>query len=286
MKHTFPVKLVALCVMLSFLQACGGGGSSDGGGNPKPVPTPSPSPNPSPDPWPGPGPNPHPAPNPGPNPGPNPSPGPSPGPGPGPAPGPGTVIVPTRVQLGQTHLFPAAGSRWELKPAASQLKAIGQRSALFLADLGGSATGAWVEASVKGVSLGAAVLLKAPEDLPRSTGNVPAYDKSLYSAILPAAWLRTGLELRVGATGRNTSAPIAVEVGMDSTLRLFTLPMYLFGASEKNTLPLTVTGVPNADIVKEIHSVWPVGRLDARNHPAKSIQWPYLVTGPLEGNPA
>ena len=240
-------KILTLCVTLSLLHACGGGGA---------------------------------------NPNPNPNPGPNPAPSPTPTPGSGAMVVPTRVQLGQTHLFPAGGSRWDLKPAASQLKAIGQRSALFLADLGGMAPGAWVEASLKGVSLGAAVLMKAPEDLPRSAGNVPAYDKALYSATLPAAWMRPGLELRVGATGRKTSDPIAVEVGMDSTLRLFTLPFYVFGANEKNTFPLSVTAAPSEADLKEIHSVWPVGRIDSRNHPAKAIQWPYLVVAPREGFPA
>jgi len=115
---------------------------------------------------------------------------------------------------------------------------------------------------------------------------VEKYSGKLHHAILPAEWLKPGLTLQVGAPNRTISKAIPVEVGMDSVLKLRTLPFYLFGANETNTFPLKDTLEPSVSAVQEIHTIWPVSRLDSKNHPAKYISWNHLVVEPRDGNPA
>lgn len=196
-------------------------------------------------------------------------------------------IEPTRVELGQTHLVPPGGSQWSPGKSVYQLKPIGNRAALLMADLGlNPPASPWVEGSVNGLALERLTLLP-PSRLPLSAGQgVGAYGASLHSVELPASWLKPGLKLVVGGLGRSPSLPIAVEVGMDSALNVSTLPFYLFGATEANTFPLTTTGAADAATANEILSVWPVSRVNAANHPARAVVWPRIVVGPRGGQAA
>jgi len=196
-------------------------------------------------------------------------------------------MAPTRVELGQTHLMSPDGSEWRSGESAYRLKLIGNRAALLVADLGlNPPKNAWLEGNVNGLALGR-LFFSPPSRLPLSAGQgVGAYGASLHSIELPANWLKSGLKLVVGGEGRQTSLPISVEVGMDSSLNVSTLPFYLFGATEANTFPLTVTGAADAATANEILSVWPVSRVNAANHPARAVVWSRIVVGPRGGQAA
>lgn len=280
-------RVLLLCISIAALQACGGGADDA----PKPQPNPPapvpPAPVPVPPaPWPQPPTPKPPVPTPpAPTP-PAPAPRPPDPPPPGPTPA-GPIIQPTQIELGQTHLVPPEGRKWELKNASYQLKPIGNRSALFLANLGGPVPGAWVQGTINGVPINGVVVLKTPDLMPSSAGKkVQKYSTTLHHAIIPAEWLKPGLALQVGAPDRTISLPIPVEVGMDSALQLRTLPFYLFGANEKNTFPLKDTGELENSTIQEIYSVWPVSKLDAKNHPARSITWDHMVVEPRDGRDA
>jgi hypothetical protein len=69
-------------------------------------------------------------------------------------------MAPVEVELGQTHLVPPLGKKWNLSTGAYKLKLVGNRAALFVANLGANAPAdAWVEARVGSVLQGKLTLL-------------------------------------------------------------------------------------------------------------------------------
>ncbi|MDH0866704.1 M66 family metalloprotease [Mitsuaria sp. GD03876] len=189
-----------------------------------------------------------------------------------------------RLELAQTHLLPDGSRSWappSPAKATETLHLVGDREALALVRL--SATNAdrpMVEGLLGGQSLGT-VALTPPAQLPPTEAGGPAYAGDLHSAVLPAAWLRPGLSLRVKAANYTAGDARPVEVGADMPFTLRVLPFYLFGADESNTgRPLSATAAPPADAVAELLAKWPVARLDAVNHPARAAFWPTLVIGP------
>jgi hypothetical protein len=124
------------------------------------------------------------------------------------------------------------------------------------------------------------VALAAPSGLPKTESSGEAYATDLHSAEIPAAWLQPGLQLRVKADNYAASALKAVKVGADNSFNVRTLPFYLFGATEANTYPLTLTANPPADAIREMKAKWPVSSLTAANHPANAVFWPSIVVKP------
>lgn len=189
-----------------------------------------------------------------------------------------------RLELAQTHLLPDGVRSWSPPTpanASESLHLVGGREALVLVRLSAADAGQPViEGLVGGQSLGV-VTLNPPAQLPATEAAGPAYATDLYSAVLPAAWLRPGLSLRVKATNYAAGEARPVEVGADMPFTLRVLPFYLFGADETNTgRPLSATAAPPADAVAELLAKWPVAKLDAINHPARAAMWPTLVIGP------
>jgi len=192
----------------------------------------------------------------------------------------------TSLQLAQTHLLFVAGKNWQLTDstgavtAEESLHPSGRRPTLVLAQISSPTPVApRVVAWLDGVQLGTVSLL-APNQLPPTESGGPAYAGDRYSAVLPAEWMKPGLRLAVTASNYVASMQRDIEVGADFDMKLRVLPFYLFGATPINSEPLSQTGVPPDDAKLEIAAKWPAATVDATNHPAHKVSWPYLVVGP------
>ena len=76
-----------------------------------------------------------------------------------------------------------------------------------------------------------------------------------------------------------------VNVGQPSIFELYNLPFYLFGANESTkdrdlTLDLSVTGQMDTQINKEIYAKLPIAEFREYLHPARKVEWPYVIVAP------
>lgn len=196
------------------------------------------------------------------------------------------VIELRALEVAQTHLLPDGERRWTLGDSDASLHVVGGRSLLALVELGGQPPAEpMLEAWLDGALLGA-VPLADPSALPPTEAGGPAYSASMYSATVDAAWVRPGLTLRVAAAGFEASAERALPVGVDSDFDMWTLPFYLFGATEQNSAPLAQTAKPDEASATELRAKWPIARVNFLQHPAKQVAWPYIIVGPRDGAPA
>lgn len=199
--------------------------------------------------------------------------------------GPTQTLAIASLELAQTHVLPVDGLSWTLPNQSERLHLVGQREALAVIKLSRTdATNPKLEGWVDGALLGS-VALALPGDLPGSEANGPRFATDRYSAAIPASWVRQGLQLRVSANNYLPSAYQTPRIGADSPAILRVLPFYLFGATDAHQ-PFNEIAAPDADTAAQIFEKWPVARLDAVNHPAKRANWPILVKGPANGNPA
>ncbi|MBS0344515.1 MAG: peptidase M66, partial [Proteobacteria bacterium] len=188
------------------------------------------------------------------------------------------------LQLAQTHVLPDGKLSWSAPtpPNASEtLHLVGSRDTLALVRLGATdAVAPAIEAMLGDQSLGT-MPLDPPAALPPTEANGPAYAADLYSATLPASWLKPGLALRVKASNYSAGTARAVVVGADMAFSVRMLPIYLFGANEANTQrPLASIASLPADAQTEALAKWPITRLEASIHPARMVQWPELAIMP------
>ncbi|MET3130431.1 hypothetical protein AAKU55_000688 [Oxalobacteraceae bacterium GrIS 1.11] len=191
-------------------------------------------------------------------------------------------LVIATFEAAQTHVLPEAGLNWTLPHATGALHLAAQRDVFLMLDLGAAKpTRPMLEAWFNNIKLGA-VALNAPDKLPPTEAAGPAYASNRYSNTLPAAWIKPGLMLRVAADNYTASDFKKPEIGLDSDFDMRILPFYLFGANDANTQPFSVTGNPDAATRQELYAKWPVARLNMVNHPAKRIDWPYMIIGPVE----
>ncbi|MGQ0698445.1 MAG: M66 family metalloprotease [Panacagrimonas sp.] len=198
------------------------------------------------------------------------------------------ALVVTSLELAQTHVLPPSGRSWTLTDATGaesaneSLHLTGDRTALVLVGLSASdAASPMLEGMVGGVSLGE-VSLNPPASLPPTESGGEAYATNRYSATVPSAWIKPGVQFRVSANNYTPSTlTAAAVVGGDFPMILRVLPFYVFGADETNTSrPLSLTGAPDTATKAEIFAKWPVASLTATNHPAAKAQWPCLVLPP------
>lgn len=195
---------------------------------------------------------------------------------------PTVALVINQFEAAQTHVMPEAGLQWK-KSDGSEMGALhltAQRDTMVMFDLG-SATpiSPMVEASQAGVKLGA-VALTAPAQLPGTEGGGAAYASNRYSATLPAAWVTPGVQLRVSAQNYLPSDYKQPSVGADIDFNMYVLPMYLYGATEANTQPYSVTSNADQATRDELYAKWPVSRLNIRTAPAGRIDWAYIIIEP------
>ena len=194
----------------------------------------------------------------------------------------------TTLELAQTHVLPPEGRSWTLRngsgtvTASESLHLTGGRGALALVQLSATDAVNPVVEGLRGTTSLGTVALAEPSALPATEpSGGEAYASNKYFATLPAGWMQPGLALRVKADNYAPSATQSPVIGGDFPMQLVTLPFYVFGATEANTgKPLSATGAPPADAVREMLAKWPAATLNAGNHPAGKVVWPTLVIAP------
>ena len=92
-------------------------------------------------------------------------------------------------------------------------------------------------------------------------------------------------------TTQNEAGWVDVNVGQPSIFELYNLPFYLFGANESTkdrdlTLDLSVTGQMDTQINKEIYAKLPIAEFREYLHPARKVEWPYVIVAPRSGGAA
>lgn len=196
------------------------------------------------------------------------------------------AIVVGSLEVAQTHVLAGGEKTWELTDGGHSLHVVGGRELLALVRFAGEApAGAALEAWADGVMLGS-VPLEPPEALPPTEDGGPGYGEGLYSATVAAEWVRQGLSLRVAADGFMASAMLSLPVGVDSDFDMWTLPFYLFGANDANSVPIAEAAKPDEASRTELVAKWPIARVNFAQHPAQRVDWPYLVVGPRDSGPA
>lgn len=197
-----------------------------------------------------------------------------------------TTLGVSQLELAQTHVLPAEGLTWTLPNASETLHFTGLRDTLALIKLAqADATNPVLEGWLNGVKLGSLVL-SAPAQLAPTESSGPAYATDKYSALIPAAWLQSGLQLRVSADNYLAGTNYTLKIGADAEMTVWTLPFYLFGANDSNSATLAVTAQPNPATISEMKAKWPVSRLNVQNHSLGKINWPYIVIGPSDSGTA
>ncbi len=198
---------------------------------------------------------------------------------------PGIIIK--SLEVAQTHVIPLEGKSWAGdKLAKYNLHLVGNREALVLVEFDSSQTVSkpMLEASVNGQRLGE-VALNAPDSLPKTEANGPAYSGTAFWAKLEKTWIKPGLELSIKSESTLASIPRAVKVGAPAEFSISTLPFYLFGLTE-SAVPLAQTATANQVTTDEYFAKHPFAALSIKNHAAQKIVWPYIIVGPREGRAA
>lgn len=190
------------------------------------------------------------------------------------------------LEVAQTHVLAGGEKTWRLADGGHSLHVVGGRELLALVSFEGTTPGSpVVEAWVDGAMLGSAPL-EPPEALPPTEAGGPSYGAGLYGATVAAEWVRPGLSLRVTADGFAASAATELPVGVDSDFDMWTLPFYLFGANDDNSVPIAEAAKPDDASRAELVAKWPIARVNFAQHPAMRVAWPYLVVGPRDSGPA
>lgn len=190
------------------------------------------------------------------------------------------------LQTAQTHVLPEAGLSWSLGESEHELHLVGQRAFLALVDLGEvSPENPVLEARLGDATLGT-VPLASPTQLPPTEASGPALATNLYSATIPAEWVQPGLVLRVSADHYSPGAAHPLIIGADSEFDMWTLPFYLFGATDANAPPIAVTAKPDEMSATELYQKWAIGRVNFLQHPAGRVDWPAIIVGPRDSKPA
>ena len=171
--------------------------------------------------------------------------------------------------------------------APYNLHLVGNREALVLVDFnlnGGTVENPKLEAFVNDQKLGE-VALNAPDTLPPTEANGPAYTGTAFWAKLEQAWIKPGLILSVKGSNTDSSKRQAVKVGAPAKFTILTLPFYLFGLNE-NAIPLSQTATADQVTRDEYFAKHPFAELQIKNHAAQKIVWPYIIVEPREGRAA
>lgn len=193
------------------------------------------------------------------------------------------------VQIAQVHVLPAAGKTWTSSGGSTlQYRAIAGRPAMAILDLqlnGGQQP--LLQGSLNGQVLGTTVLSQNANAFTAApySNQYPAATANTWYAMIPESWMQKGLQLRVQAAKAQDSAMVDVAVAPKIVFDLYTLPFYLFGATEA-TVPFDDVKVPPAKAQQELLDKWPIQQLNAQNHPIGRINWPYMVISPRNNQAA
>ncbi|OXJ22578.1 peptidase M66 [Burkholderia sp. HI2714] len=186
------------------------------------------------------------------------------------------------LSFAQSHVIPSAGRSWQLAQIAATLRVVGNRTALALASIAQSdVKNPVLVAWRNGMRLGV-LALNPPSVLPGTESRGRAYATDRWSVEVPAAWMAPGTTFVVSADNYLASAAQRPLFNSDGEMRLTITPFYLFGASDKNSVPLADVAVPNEKTQSELFAKWPFSSVNIYTHAAGYFSLPYLVVSPRQ----
>ncbi|EAL60961.1 hypothetical protein DDB_G0292824 [Dictyostelium discoideum AX4] len=197
------------------------------------------------------------------------------------------------VRLAQTHVIPVEGKTWNLNNNIQHMSIVGNRRAFLLASFDDPTqtyyTTIWFNDKLVGP-----LKLNDPSQLPPTEDKGEKYSTVHHSIMLSKEWVKVGMKIQFFTIGNDGNGSSVVkssdffypDVGQDYTLKMWTLPFYLFGANDTNTQPFSKTKGIDSEITKELIEKWSCSDLQAINHPIQKIDWSYFVMEPRNGNPA
>ena len=117
-----------------------------------------------------------------------------------------------------------------------RLTLLSGRPALLMVQASSPVTVMLARARLANGSVLGPITLNLPSALPSTDGARAPYSTSKYSVLLPKEWIQTGvqLELANGDFAKPHAVPLTVTPG--AALRLYTMPVYLFGARAANSV--------------------------------------------------
>ncbi|KYR01004.1 hypothetical protein DLAC_11514 [Tieghemostelium lacteum] len=197
------------------------------------------------------------------------------------------------VLFAQTHVLSDWGTTWVLSNKTHTFELVGNRETLVMVEVPTLNFGrnpvleVYIDENngVPPLTHQGDIYLRKPKDLPPTENNGPFFSTTHYSATIPANWVKPRMVIRFHS-GIIASSYMYPMVGQDTSLLLWTLPFYLFGANDTNTYSFNVTDVPDKYITDELYQKWSVSEIVALNHPLKRIDWPYIIIPPRSGRPA
>ncbi|KAN0032465.1 hypothetical protein ACTFIV_006363 [Dictyostelium citrinum] len=200
------------------------------------------------------------------------------------------IIKVLDIRLAQTHVIPIDGKTWHVDNKTQHMSIIGSRKALLLASFEEPEhiyyVSIWLDNKIIG-----SLKLKDPNQIPTTEDNGEKYSNKHHSVLIPKEWIRPKIKFQFtikddidnSTSDIGTSDFFFPDVGQDYTLKMWTLPFYLFGANDTNTQPFSITNGIDSNITKELMERWSCSDIQATNHPIKRIDWPYLVMSPRNG---
>lgn len=155
---------------------------------------------------------------------------------------PGNPLQISTVEVAQTHVMPATGLNLQSRNDASnnrsrQLRLVADRAALLMVTPMTTSAGIQVRARLSdGRTLGP-VTLSTPTQLPPTDGGRAPYSTLKYSTLMPREWIQLGSTLELSSDGfTSTPVSVALSVTPASALKLYTAPIYLFGATHARSV--------------------------------------------------
>ncbi|KAK5582217.1 hypothetical protein RB653_003800 [Dictyostelium firmibasis] len=192
------------------------------------------------------------------------------------------------VRFAQTHVIPIEGKTWYLNNKTFTLTIVGDRDSLLLVKFDGNSSSAYTVMVWNSDVIVGSRLLNDPNQLPPTESNGEKYSNQHHNIMIPKEWVKPGMKLQFYENCGNSikiSKMIFPNVGQDYTLKMWTLPFYLFGANDTNTKPYNQTKNIDDSISAGLSQVYSCSNILSLNHPIQRVDWPYLVLGPRNGFP-
>ncbi|MFN8672065.1 MAG: M66 family metalloprotease [Candidatus Sericytochromatia bacterium] len=204
------------------------------------------------------------------------------------------VVIPTitvdELLFSQLHVMPSQGLTWNINSKTINYQFVGERDTLAIVsfketNLINPTMEIWLNGNLQ-----TEVTLQKPTNFPKSEGNAPLFKTQSYTGIIPAKFMKSGLQIKFNenSTSTKTSLLGPLNVTNNSSVTLEVLPFYLYGAfpGANGSPTLAQTQLPSLGEQAEIYEKWPVSKLNIKTHPSGFVQWPYMIIAPRLGNTA
>jgi len=198
------------------------------------------------------------------------------------------------LKIGQTYMFEAPKKVWYKKSDDLYIDAhlSGNRSTLFVIEFGGSVPTnpelIFTNDALAGNQM--KLTLNDPSLLPKTHGHddpmARPYSTTAYSVVLDAAYIVKGLKVFVKTDNLGNSAEMSIPVGPVISMKTWSVPLYMFGASEdmldKDGVPVTKErrGWMGDEKAQEHWAKYPFARFYNGLHPIQKFESPYWIIRP------